>query len=298
MAASNDDDRLGPDGLLWLEVRFGRRVQVFCCAPDDDQAIVLGGKRSADIRVMGPGVAPVIFHFEREADRLLIVPAYGVQVRVNSILARGPTPVPTHALLEFSGIRLEVLTHSACPDEGTASPQDPPESESGIKYLSLPPTDTQTTKLALQVYPQVEDFQAGIQTCETPLDLDDDFLTTHRIVRPEPDRPTADAMDDLEVTTTWPAQLEQTLRIERVAPETFGRPPLGPHDAPSPPPAEVPSSPAGLGWQETTAFDLDSLKADLASAPTPAVKVCPPPLPTATRKKGRLRRLSTVALRP
>lgn len=301
MVASNSyETGLTPDGSLWLEVRQAGRVHVFCCARDDERAIVLGSLPRADIHVAALGMAPVHLHFEREGALLLLAPSYHAEVRVNSMLARGPVALPAHAIVEFSGLRIEVLVHSTRPKSADTPSPDIPERESGIAYIAALPTDTQTTKLALEAYPRVDNVQGGIETSENLVDINHEALRTQRIVRGEPDYQTTQVMERLQVVTdAIPVQAQQTMRMERVSPEAFRFPTvevtpvietrrLKPvevaaaapkQDISAPPPPEVPSSPAALGWQETTAFDLESLRSELAPTPLPAAKVATAPTP-------------------
>lgn len=293
MPSTNDHNAPSPQRSLWLEVHHDGRSHVFCCAPNEERAIVLGSLPRADIRVSGLGIAPVHFHFERNGDRIMLVPTYNAEVRVNAILVRGPVPIPQHAVVEFAGIRLEALVRATPPERVDYPSLDIPDRESGISYLAALPTDTQTTKLALDPFPRVENLQAAIETRETPLESRADISRTQRIERLAPDLQTTHVMERLQVVTAAiPAPGQHTARMERVAPETFRAaaveptPVIGTHrlrrvptvaveaaEPPlSPPPPEIPSSPAGLGWQETTAFDLDGLKADLAPTPVPQLK--------------------------
>jgi hypothetical protein len=297
MPSTNDHNALSPQRSLWLELHHDGRTQVFCFAPDEERAIVLGSLPRADIRVARPGISPVHFHFEREGDRIILVPTYNAEVRVNSMLVQGPVPIPKHALFEFSGIRIEAFVCSTPPERVDYPSLDILDRESGISYLAALPTDTQTTKLALDPFPRIDNLQAAIETRETPLELRADFSRTQRIERLAPELQTTQVMERLQiVTAAIPAPAQHTVRMERVAPEPFRAPAVEPtpvievrHLRPvpivavaaaepdlSPPPPEIPSSPAGLGWQETTAFDLDGLKADLAPTPVPQPKAQAP----------------------
>lgn len=293
MPSTNDHNAPSPQRSLWLEVHHDGRAHVFCCAPNEERAIVLGSLPRADIRVAGPGISPVHFHFEREGDRIVLVPTYNAEVRVNSMLVQGPVPIPEHALVEFGGIRIEAFVRLTPPERVDYPSLDIPDRESGISYLAALPTDTQTTKLALAAFPRVENVQAAIKTRETPLEFRSDVSQTRRIERLAPELQTTQVMERLQVVTAAiPAPGQHTVRMERVSSEAF-RPttveptpvieahrlrPVSAVAAPAaepplaPPPPEIPSSPAGLGWQETTAFDLDGLKADLAPTPLPQPK--------------------------
>jgi hypothetical protein len=285
---------------LWLVVDYDGRAHIFELAAGPERAIVVGSLPHADVRVNALGIAPVHFHFEREGAQLLLVPAYEAEVRVNSMLARGPQPIANHAVVEFSGIRLEATIHLTRPEYTPLPSLDIPERERGIQYLSALPSDTQTTKLALEAFPLVENLQAGIDTRELSLEQAALWTQTQRIERIDPPVQTTHVMERLQVAAALPQAIaQQTQRMERVAPETFFAPraertpvmevrPVRPVPVPgaaeepiAPPPPEIPSSPAGLGWQDTTAFDLDGLKADLVAQTPPA-----PPAAKAERQQS------------
>lgn len=286
------------DGTFWLVVNHETRTYVFELAADAERAIVVGSLKRADVPVSGPGVAPVHFHFEREGQKLLLVPAYNAEVRVNSKLARGPQPISGHAVVEFADLRLEAAIHVTRPEYTPLPSLDILDRESGIQYLSALPSDTQTTRLALEPFTPIENIQAGIDTRALPLEQASLWTHTQRIERVDPALQTTQVMERLKVTPV-PVQAiaQQTQRMERLAPETFFSPkgertpvmevrPVRPVPVATtvaeprvePPPPEVPSSPAQLGWQDTTAFDLDGLKADLTArvAASAAPTVSPP----------------------
>lgn len=297
MATRNENEATPErDGTFWLVIDYESRANIFELAPDVERAVVVGSLQRADVRVNALGIAPVHFHFEREGAQLLLVPTYDAEVRVNSMLVRGPQPISGHAVVEFAGVKLEANIHFTRPEHTPLPSLDIPDQESGIQYLTALPSDTQTTKLALEAFPLVENLQAGVDTRELPLEQAGHWTQTQRIERVEPPLQTTQVMDRLQVASA-PVQAigQQTQRMERVAPETFFsrkaertpvmevRPiravPPAPAvaDEPIAPPArETPSSPAGLGWQDTTAFDLDGLKADLV-AQTPQVPAPPAP---------------------
>jgi hypothetical protein len=296
MAMRNDHEATAPrDGTLWLVVDYESRAHIFELAPDVERAVVVGSLPRADVRVNALGIAPVHFHFEREGVQLLLVPTYDAEVRVNSMLVRGPQPIAGHALVEFAGVRLEATIHFTRPEYTPLPSLDIPDRESGIQYLAALPSDTQTTKLALEAFPIVENLQAGIDTRELPLEQASLWTQTQRIERLDPALQTTQVMERLRVAAA-PIQAitQQTQRLERVAPETFFSPkaertpvmevrpirtvPVAAAVAEepiAPPPPEIPSSPAGLGWQDTTAFDLDGLKADLIAEKVPAAPASP-----------------------
>jgi hypothetical protein len=275
------------DGTFWLVVNHDTRTHVFELAADAERAIVVGSLKRADVQVNGPGIAPVHFHFEREGQNLLLVPAYNAEVRVNSKLARGPQPILDHAIVEFAGVRLEAAIHVTRPEYTPLPSLDISDRESGIQYLSALPSDTQTTKLALEAFTPVENLQAGIDTRALSLRQASLWTHTQRLERLDPPLQTTQVMERLQVAAaSVQAVAQQTQRMERLAPETFFSPkaertpvmevrpvravPVATAAEPrvEPPPPEVPSSPAQLGWQETTAFDLDGLKAELTARVT------------------------------
>ncbi|HVY28791.1 MAG TPA: FHA domain-containing protein [Polyangiaceae bacterium] len=292
----NEHEATAPrDGTLWLVVDYESRAYIFELAPDVERAVVVGSLPRADVRVNALGIAPVHFHFEREGAQLLLVPTYDAEVRVNSRLVRGPQPIAGHALVEFAGVRLEATIHFTRPEYTPLPSLDIPERESGIQYLAALPSDTQTTKLALEAFPIVQNLQAGIDTRELPLEQASLWTQTQRIERLDPALQTTQVMERLQVAAA-PIQAitQQTQRLERVAPETFFSPKAErtpvmevrpvrtvpvtaavAEEQIAPPPPEIPSSPAALGWQDTTAFDLDGLKADLIAEKAPAAPASP-----------------------
>lgn len=279
---------------LWLEVRHDGKVKNFCCRVGEERAVVLGSIPRADVRVSSLGVAPVHLHFEREQGHIIVVPGYDVDLRVNAVLARGPTRIASHAVLEFAGVRVDAFVHLTAPTETDTHSFDIPERESGIMYLSSLPSDTQTTRLAMEPFPRIENVQGAIQTREALRASPYDGSGTERMARASALAQVTEVMERVQIVPTAPQAIQQqTMRMERVAPETFYPPaqptpviPLQavrtpPHAAEQPTPMrpapEQHSSPSGLGWQQTTAFDLEGLRADaVAAASTPDTGKKPP----------------------
>lgn len=92
---------------LWLDIRFADERWTFELAPDEDRAIVVGSLLRAHVRIDRSGIAPVHFHFEREGDAVRLIPAYRADLCVNGVAVAGPHPIDQHAVIEFSGIRLQ-----------------------------------------------------------------------------------------------------------------------------------------------------------------------------------------------
>ena len=96
------------DESLWLELCLDGVSHTFEFGADESRAIAVGSLMRVDLRIDRPGVAPVHFHIEREADDLWIVPAYSARdLRVNAARLTGPQRIHGHAIIEFSNVRLD-----------------------------------------------------------------------------------------------------------------------------------------------------------------------------------------------
>ena len=109
MITANDSELENPDAdSMWLELSFEGQAYPFELPSDETRAIAVGSLLRADLRIDRPGVAPVQFHIEREADRLWIVPAYGSEgLRVDTARVSGPRRIDARAVIEFCGVRVE-----------------------------------------------------------------------------------------------------------------------------------------------------------------------------------------------
>lgn len=109
MITANDSELENPDAdSMWLQLSFEGQAYPFELPSDETRAIAVGSLLRADLRIDRPGVAPVQFHIEREADRLWIVPAYGSEgLRVDTARVSGPRRIDARAVIDFCGVRVE-----------------------------------------------------------------------------------------------------------------------------------------------------------------------------------------------
>src|SRR5689334_2273548 len=96
------------DRPIWLDVESPAGRHSFELPPDGDRAVVIGSDRHADIRLSSPGVLPVHAYFERESDEVRVVPAGARDVRVNDVLALGPTAIVGSDVVTLAGVHLHV----------------------------------------------------------------------------------------------------------------------------------------------------------------------------------------------
>jgi hypothetical protein len=131
-----------------VELRFKAQRWLFDLDEASDRAIVVGSAMYADVRLDITAVAPVHFHLERQDDAIWIVPAYGVDIRVNAARIARSCCVPVRATIDFAGIQVEVAVLAEAPPESPAASvtvrrdwlKHPEE------YLASVPSEFQTTR--------------------------------------------------------------------------------------------------------------------------------------------------------
>ena len=116
-----------PERSLWLELRFESRLFAFEFQHDPvlERAVVVGSLLRADVQIPKPGVAPVHFHFEREADSVWLIPAYRTDIRVNAARVNGPCCLTESAIIEFAGLALDARVLHTAPVLPNASVSEP-----------------------------------------------------------------------------------------------------------------------------------------------------------------------------
>lgn len=100
---------------LWLELRLGDQSWLFEFRAGDERAVIVGSHVMADVRVAHEGVAATHFHFEREADAIVVVPGYRAALLLNEAAISDPAAIAKQACLDFRGIRLEADVHDVPP---------------------------------------------------------------------------------------------------------------------------------------------------------------------------------------
>src|SRR5262249_14599949 len=100
---------------MWLRVEWETGSQVFEFPAGGARAIAVGSARSCDVRVRRRGLPPVCFCFEREANRILIVPMSDGGVEVAGTRITRPTSFDRNTTIEFGGTSVSaiVLTNAA-----------------------------------------------------------------------------------------------------------------------------------------------------------------------------------------
>jgi hypothetical protein len=109
---------------IWLELLLDSHTHTFEFVSSESAAITVGSHPSADLRIDRPGVAPVQFHIEREAEHLWLVPAYDSErLRVNAARLAAPKCINGPTVIEFCGlqVRARVLSASPVPQQATES---------------------------------------------------------------------------------------------------------------------------------------------------------------------------------
>jgi hypothetical protein len=120
------EDLTQPDpmnGPIWLELIWDGGSRLFELEASSERSIVIGSMPGAQVRIEKPGVSPVHLHFERERDRVVVIPAYQADLRVNAARVGEPCPLQERALIEFCDLVVEVVIHRERP----VRPSDDPE---------------------------------------------------------------------------------------------------------------------------------------------------------------------------
>jgi len=165
---------------LWLEISVARTNRVFLVRAEDERAIVVGSLLRADVHLPQQGVAPVHFHFEREGDRIWLVPTYRAELRVNSARISEPCPIVDRATIEFLGLSLQAVVHEKDPGHGETRTGWRTGvlhgAQRGIDYLTDLPSETDPTGVALtsldRAHPTSSTFDT-VQVVSPRLELDE-----------------------------------------------------------------------------------------------------------------------------
>jgi hypothetical protein len=260
---------------LWLELRFRQQVRRFELSCDDERAIVVGASPRAHLRVDAPGVAPVAFHFERDAAGVCVVPGYQSNVRVNSMPVRTRSRLPSRAVIELCGVELDVTLLEECIDGASDSVEELGTTEHVRAYALDQALEANTVRFSVP----------GLDP--SPIDLATSTLELPtRVLR-------RDALEPEAAPPKLPFDfLERTLVIERPRVET------------PPPSTELfertlalqiqppPSIPSSLE-EVTTAFEaIRAVSQAPASTTSPGIEA---PKPIARRRPARwLTRLGLI----
>lgn len=257
-------------GSLWLRVGWDTASQVFEFPSGNARAIAVGSSRTCDIRLRHRGLPPVCFCFEREDDRVLVVPMSDGDLRVGGIRVSRPEPLTGDVAIEFGGatVNATVLTDAA---EDAHPTSELPTRETVSSHMRRVPADADPTSVATAAIkfepataPQQETTQGTVAEDITALPTE--VMPVFRFW----DEPARDASTDTPVPA---AAVVATPARTRASLETaeFGTAALFRDDATEKAGNTAPSSAVIIGdprisTQDTTSFDLAALRAPGAPA--------------------------------
>lgn len=127
---------------LWLEIITKTERRVFEFASGDDRGVVLGALPTVDMPLLAPEVEGVHCHFERNADRVYILPDAGA-LRVDGTAVSTMHALPASARVSVAGVELVVnVLREPPPVPNLSRPSSPPV---GVDYLLRLPSGTAKT---------------------------------------------------------------------------------------------------------------------------------------------------------
>ena len=139
-----------PEPLI-LEIRVRGCSHVYELRGGEERAVTVGSSPRADLQLTEPGIAPVHFHFEREADEVWLIPtASAGRLRVNSNRIHGRCQLGRRAVLEWGGLTVEVrVTRKAGSSRPCLETQSFELAMDGVDYVKRLPEEGDTTVLGL-----------------------------------------------------------------------------------------------------------------------------------------------------
>ena len=107
------DDELS---LLWLVIKCDNETLTFEFESDSARIVTVGSAAHSDVRLDVPGAAPLVCYFERDGEKIWLVPGYRCKhLRVDTTLVERPRRLGWRNIVEFSGITLEVRVREEPP---------------------------------------------------------------------------------------------------------------------------------------------------------------------------------------
>ncbi len=145
-----------PDSL-WLRVGWEAASQVFEFPSGHARAIAVGSSRTCDVRLRRRGLPPVCFCFERENDRILVVPMSDGDLRVGGIRVSRPQSLAGDVLIEFGGatVNAMVLTDAAEDAEPTSELPTRETLSSHMRQVSADADPTSVATAAVKFEPAI-----------------------------------------------------------------------------------------------------------------------------------------------
>lgn len=135
-----------PDSL-WVRIDWEAGSQVFNFPAGGARAIAVGSSRTCDVRVSRRGLSPVSFCFERENDRIFVIPIADDDLRIGGIGISQPEPLAPATTIEIGGatFHVSVLTDVA---EETEPTSELPTRETVSSHMKRVPADVDPTCIA------------------------------------------------------------------------------------------------------------------------------------------------------
>lgn len=161
---------------LTLEIRVRGCSHVYELRGGEERAVTVGSSSRADLRLNEPGIAPVHFHFEREADEIWLIPtASAGRLRMNSNRIHGRSQLGRRAVLEWGGLTVEVrVTRRAARARPPLETQDFELVMGGVDYVKRLPEEGDTTLVGL---PEAGSVEPDASFPTTALPISTQFIT-------------------------------------------------------------------------------------------------------------------------
>jgi hypothetical protein len=116
---------------LWLVVKWGEQTLAFEFESDSARIVTVGSAEHSDVRLDDVDAAPLICYFERDRDKLWLVPGYRCKhLRADTTLVERPRKLGWRSIIEYPGMTLEVRVR----EEPPTSPDN--EKPSPISFFS------------------------------------------------------------------------------------------------------------------------------------------------------------------
>jgi hypothetical protein len=101
---------------LWLVVKWGEQTLAFEFESDSARIITVGSAEHSDVRLDDVEAAPLVCYFERDRDKLWLVPGYRCKhLRADTTIVERPRKLRWRSIIEYPGMTLEVRVREEPP---------------------------------------------------------------------------------------------------------------------------------------------------------------------------------------
>ncbi len=144
------------EGCLGLELENQDATMLIEFPVDDDNAFSVGSSPHAGLRIERPGVAPIEFYVQREANALWLVPAYAsADLRLDAQRVTGRRELVGRSLLELTHDVLVIRVHEPHELEAVRAQQEDDRTKTRIytkspSYVEKLPAEADATQVAMQ----------------------------------------------------------------------------------------------------------------------------------------------------